>query len=243
MSRPLIAVSTPIEECPTPFGLQDCTRLAVAYTEAIYLAGGRPAVLPVTGQAPTGPLDGFAGLVLTGGGDLDPRLYGEQPDPTVYGVRPDRDAFETALYRAALDAGMPILAICRGLQLVNVLRGGTLIQQLDDEIEHWQTAPPAEPTHKVQIRPDARLAAAVGRTAVGVNSYHHQAIRDLGAGLRVTATCGDVIEGVEADDADLIGVQWHPEQMAASDDLQLAVFSSFVEESASFANRTTKETN
>lgn len=241
MSRPLIAVSAPIENLPTAFGDQDCTKLTTAYTDAVYAAGGQPVIMPVVVDPPEGLLDQFDGLVLTGGGDLDPTLYGEEPDPTVYGVRPERDAFEIALYEAAVDRGLPVLAICRGMQLINVLRGGTLIQQLEADIDHWQTGPAAEPHHKIDVVADARLAAIFSQSAVGVNSYHHQGLRELGTGLRVTATCGAVIEAVEADDVRLVAVQWHPEQMAATDAQQRALFEALVAEATASAHTEKKE--
>lgn len=237
MVRPLIAVSTPIEELTTPFGLRDCTKLAVAYTDAVYLAGGQPAILPVTEAPPADLLAGFGGLLLTGGGDLDPMLYGEEPDASVYGVRRDRDAFEIALYNEAIERGLPVLAICRGMQLVNVLRGGSLIQQIEDEVVHWQTAPSHEATHKIDVAIDSQLAEAFGQSSVGVNSYHHQGLKDLGTGLRVVATCGAVIEAVEADDAQMMAVQWHPEQMVTTDSQQLALFTSFIGAASAFANK------
>ncbi len=231
MPRPVIAVTAAAEELPTAFGLQDCTKLTTAYTEAVYAAGGQPVVLPVTVDPPSGLLARVDGLLLTGGGDLDPELYGEPPDPTVYGIRRDRDAFETALYDGAMGRGLPVLAICRGMQLVNVLRGGNLIQQLDARQNHWQTGRAHEPSHDVTTVAGSRIAEILGETAP-VTSYHHQAIRELGAGLAVTARCGEVIEAVEAADADLLAVQWHPEQMAAHDRRQLALFESFVARAA-----------
>jgi putative glutamine amidotransferase len=240
MSLPLIAVSAPIEVMPTAFGEQDCTKLTTAYTDAVYAAGGQPVVMPVVVDPPGDLLERFDALVLTGGGDLDPSLYGEAPDTSVYGVRPERDAFEIALYLEALERGLPILAICRGMQLVNVLRGGTLIQDIEDEIEHWQTIPSHEASHKIDLTPDSWLADAFSQSTVGVNSYHHQGLRALGHGLRVTATCGAVIEAVEADDARLFGVQWHPEQMAASDAKQQAMFAALVAEASGIKNASTR---
>ncbi len=242
MSRPLIAVSAPIELAPTAFGEQDCTKLTTAYTNAVYAAGGQPVVMPVVVDPPAGLLDRFDGLVLTGGGDLDPTLYGEEPDPTVYGVRPERDAFEIALYNEAVERGLPVLAICRGMQLVNVLRGGSLILDIQDEVQHWQTIPAHEASHKIDVVDDARLAGIFDQASVGVNSYHHQGLKELGAGLRVTATCGAVIEAVEADDANLVAVQWHPEQMAATDTQQAALFQALVAAADSRTNNS-KETH
>ena len=228
MSRPLIAVSAAIEELETAFGLSDCTKLTTAYTDAVYAAGGLPVILPVVDRPPTGLLDRMDGLLLTGGGDIDPALYGEEPDPTAYGIRRDRDAFEIALYRQAMESRIPVLAICRGMQLVNVLRGGTLVQQISSDVAHWQENPPDRAAHKVDLAPDSSLAAAVHGTVLAVNSYHHQGLCEIGADLRVIARCGDIVEAVEATDADLICVQWHPEQMAATDVHQRALFEAFV---------------
>lgn len=229
MTRPLIAVSAAIELLPTPFGDVDCTKLTTAYTNAVYAVGGRPVLMPVVTDPPDDMLAGFDGLLLSGGGDLDPRLYGEERDPSVYGVRPDRDAFEIALYREAVGRGIPILAICRGMQLINILRGGSLLQQITKDPRHWQDGSPSAPNHEVIVTPGSVLADVVGGAIeVQVNSYHHQCIRKLGVGLRITAVCIDVIEAVEAQDADIVAVQWHPEQMVATDHLQRALFESLV---------------
>lgn len=244
MGRPLIAVSAPIETAPTSFGEeQDCTKLTTAYTNAVYAAGGQPVVIPVVVDPPKNLLDRFDGLILTGGGDLDPTLYGEKPSPTVYGVRPERDAIEIALYQEAVARDLPVLAICRGMQLVNVLRGGSLIQQIKADIDHWQTARPADVSHKVEIVAEARLASIFSQSTVGVNSYHHQGLKDLGRGLRVTATCGVIIEAVEADDARVVAVQWHPEQMAATDAQQAVLFQAFVAEASALLTATTRRSS
>jgi putative glutamine amidotransferase len=242
MRRPLIAVSAAREELPTAFGTVDCTKLTTAYTDAVYAAGGRPLILPVVPNPPRGLLDGIDALLLTGGGDLDPDLYGESPDPSVYGIRRDRDDFEAALYHQAKALDLPVLAICRGMQLVNVLRGGTLLQQLTSERDHWQSNPASEPSHEIDVLPDAALAEALGAVRAGVNSYHHQCLRDLGSDLRVTAMCDDVIEAVEATDMDLVAVQWHPEQMASSSREQRGLFETLVRRASNASlNDTQKE--
>lgn len=230
MQRPLIAVSADIDELPTAFGNMDCTKLNAEYTNAVYAAGGQPVILPVVPEPPADLLAQMDGLLLTGGGDLDPALYGETPDPSVYGIRRDRDAFEIALYREAMALRLPILAICRGMQLINVLRGGTLLQQIQDQ---WQENPPTRPSHEITVTAGSALAEAMGQTAVAyVNSYHHQGIKDVGSGLSVTAVCGGVIEAVEATDADIVAVQWHPEHMCATDHQQRALFELFVKRAA-----------
>ncbi len=232
MGRPLIALPAPIEVLATPFGDQDCSKLATAYTNAVYAAGGQPVMLPVVTDPPTGLLARMDGLLLTGGGDISPDLYGEEPDESVYGVRRDRDDFEVALYHEAVERGLPILAVCRGMQLINLLRGGTMIQNLETEQNHWQTVPSSHASHAIDIVGDTALADVLGPAEGHVNSFHHQGLGGLGDGLRVTATCGDVIEGVEADDIDLFAVQWHPEQMAATSAAQQAIFDRLVKRAA-----------
>jgi putative glutamine amidotransferase len=225
MARPLIAVSAGREVMPTAFGDIDCTKLTAAYTDAVYNAGGQPVIVPVVDNPPQGLLDRMDGVVLSGGGDIDPVLYGEAPDPSVYGVRRDRDMFEAALYRQASALRLPVLAICRGMQLVNVLRGGSLVQQIPG---HWQDNPASRRSHRIDVDPGSALAEAAGHdSVVEVNSYHHQGIDVLGQGLSVTATCGDVIEAVEDRDTDLVAVQWHPEHMTATTH-QRALFEQFV---------------
>lgn len=232
MARPLIAVSAGMEVLPTAFGEKDCTKLTAEYTHAVYAAGGQPVILPVVVDPPAELLHRMDGLLLTGGGDLDPALYGQPPDPGVYGVRRDRDAFEIALYEQAMALGMPVLALCRGMQLINVLRGGTLLQEIPG---HWQQAPGGEPSHDIDVVPGTALADAFAGAAVGrVNSYHHQGLHELGTGLSATGMCGDVVEAVEAVDADIVAVQWHPEHMAPTDQHQHALFEAFVQRAAAF---------
>lgn len=231
MERPLIAVTAAIELLPSAFGVElDCTKLGSAYTDAIYAAGGQPVVLPVTPDPPNQLLNRMDGLLITGGGDIDPALYGEEPAPGVYGIREERDSFETQLYQEAVALGLPVLALCRGMQLINVLRGGSLHQNLESDLDHWQQYLPDYPAHKIDVIPGTTLAHSFGdEVTVSVNSYHHQGVKDLGSGLQVTAVCGDVIEAVEAVDADILAVQWHPEHLIATDPQQKALFEAFVQ--------------
>lgn len=210
MAAPLIAVTADRSLQESAFGPRESTLQVLNYSEAVVSAGGRPAMLPATETIPDDLLDGFDGLLLTGGGDLSPQLYGEMPDEKVYGVSPIRDRFETALVAEAQSRGLPILAICRGMQLINVLRGGSLIQHID---AHWQTRSSDEIEHDVAIDPSSRLAEIVGGSVMGVNSYHHQAVGTLGSSLRITARSGEVVEAFEDTDSDLIAVQWHPEHL------------------------------
>jgi len=189
------------------------------YIRAVEKAGGLPVILapgsPEESEDVLGHLDG---LVLTGGSDLDPALYGEPAHPSVNQVFRERDEFEIALCREALRQDIPLLAICRGHQVLNVARGGTLIQDIPSEIEGSANHDPErerwEPAHDVRVEPGTRLHGILGRERVEVNSFHHQAVKTLGKGLVASAwsTVDGVVEGIEVPDRRFaVGVQWHPE--------------------------------
>lgn len=221
MSRPLIGISAPRSEQDSAFGPKDSVLQVIEYADAVVAAGGRPVLLPPTASIPEDLLSRIDGLVLSGGGDLSPRLFGEEPVEASYGISEIRDAYESALVDDAAKRGIPILAICRGLQLINVLRGGTLHMDLPG---HWQTIPADQTEHEVEVAPDSQLAAAVGVAPLPVNSYHHQGIKTIGAGLRPVAFAGGYIEAFEDPDADIIAVQWHPEHLFAVCERNLALF-------------------
>ncbi|PVZ53877.1 gamma-glutamyl-gamma-aminobutyrate hydrolase family protein [Arthrobacter sp. H-02-3] len=235
MGSPLIAISAARQTVDTAFGPMPSTVQNVAYANGVLAAGGRPAILPSTADIPEDLLEGFDGLLLTGGGDIDPRLYGEDPIETVYDVCEIRDDFEIELYNQALLRGMPILATCRGMQLINVIRGGNLIQEVSPNRGHWQDGPSHEPWHSVQLEPGSELARIANQASIPVNSYHHQGLGRIGKGLRVVGREGDVVEAIEADDANLIGVQWHPEHMFEIHAAQKALFVDLVEKANAHA--------
>ncbi|RIV37958.1 gamma-glutamyl-gamma-aminobutyrate hydrolase family protein [Micromonospora radicis] len=234
MATPIIAITAERSTQNSAFGPRDSIIQVVDYAEAIVSAGGRPAILPVTETIPADLLDGFDGLLLTGGGDLSPEMYGQQPGEQVYGVSVIRDRFEAALVNDAQDRGIPILAICRGLQLINVLRGGTLVQHVTG---HWQSRPSNESDHDVSINPASRLAEITAKTTMGVNSYHHQAVDVLGDALRVAARAGAVVEAFEDPGHDLIAVQWHPEHMFRTSTDNHALFADLVNRSLTHRER------
>ena len=198
-------------------------RLSLNYARSIEGAGLTPLVVPpLTDPARVGDiLDAAGGLLLTGGEDVDPKLYGAAPHPQLGEINRTRDATELALLDAARERGMPVLAICRGIQLLNVAYGGSLYQDLPSEhpsaVKHDQPeASASSRSHEIRITPDSKLAAATGVTEMSVNSYHHQSVNRLGDGLRVTAVAPDgVIEGLEVDDENwwVLAVQWHPEDL------------------------------
>lgn len=192
-----------------------------AYVRAVIRSGGIPLILPpLIGDAHHAEvLELLDGLVLTGGEDVDPVLYGEAPHPALGEVDRLRDDFEIGLFRAAWDRRLPVLAICRGIQLVNVALGGSLWQDIPSQrpgaLTHRAPTERDVRSHQVEIAPGSRLAAALQTTRCEVNSFHHQSVRDLAPGLLVTATAPDgEIEGVEsvASDPWLLAVQWHPEE-------------------------------
>jgi putative glutamine amidotransferase len=184
--------------------------LGMTYLRAIEAAGGMPVVLPPLGDADA-LLDRLDGICLSGGPDLDPDAYGAVDRHAELGpTEPDLDTFELALARAADERGTPLLGICRGAQALNVARGGTLHQHLPG---HRQTEPATATTHGVHVVEGSRLATLVGVRPLRVNSFHHQAIAVLGAGLRAVAHAADgTIEAVEAPGSRfVVAVQWHAE--------------------------------
>lgn len=183
-------------------------------------------------------LDRVDGLILSGGGDVEPGTYGEEAHDTVYGVESTRDSFEFALVREAMARQMPTLAICRGSQVLNVALGGTLhvdIQHgIDGAHDHYLNGDPVYETPvTVTLDGGSKLANVCGATLAGVNSIHHQSVNRLGEGLRAVAMSEDgVIEALEHEDPDwpLLAVQWHPEFLSEkADQFALAIFESFIE--------------
>lgn len=210
------------------------------YLDAVLRAGGEPLTLSpreLRHDEALQLLKGFGALVLMGGADVDPHLYGQQRQPHVYGVNPEQDHFEMALVHAAIEMKLPTLAVCRGIQLVNVALGGTLIQHIGDIPGVVQHAPGKFPAgqdyalHDVDISPRTKLAKAVGATKVNVASFHHQGIDVVGKGLKVVARSADgLVEGLEHTGRDqwLIGVQWHPEDTASTDPHQQNLYDALI---------------
>jgi putative glutamine amidotransferase len=201
-------------------------RLNTAYVAALESAGLVPVIIPpLSDPARAGDVLAAAdGLLLSGGGDVNPGLYGESLHPNANPPDDDRDATEIALVTKARAEGIPTLAICRGIQTVNVALGGSLLQdipsQLDTDILHDAREGRKSRTHEVILEPGSRLSVAAGATRITVNSLHHQAVARLAPGLRATGHAPDgIIEGIESDgEWWMIGVQWHPEEMLEAED-------------------------
>lgn len=212
------------------------------YVRAVEKAGGLPVALAPVSEALVAPLlDALDGLILSGGSDLDPALFGAQPHPKLGRVVRERDDFELALTRQALARDLPILAICRGHQVLNVAMGGTLIQDIASE---WKGSAGHDYdsrrqrrllAHEVRILPGTRLREILGKDAVAVNSLHHQAVKELGTGLVVSGLASEdrIIEAVEKPPARFVlGVQWHPESFWNQSDSFQTLFEALVRASA-----------
>jgi gamma-glutamyl-gamma-aminobutyrate hydrolase PuuD len=214
MSRPLIGITTYVT--PARWGSWDTQAVLVpaAYVQAIEEAGGRPLLIPPSDAGVDETLDAVHGLLFSGGSDLDPDLYDQEPHDETFGIVPERDRAELALLEAALARDLPVLAVCRGSQVLNIARGGDLVQHLPDLVgddKHKHT-PGTFAEHDVTLEPGTRLADLLGHRAP-VKSHHHQGFGRVGAGLRVAAHAEDgTIEAVEDPSHRFaLGVLWHPE--------------------------------
>ncbi len=221
VTRPVIGVSAYAERARWAAWDMPASVVPQRYLDKVLSGGGVPVILPATPGVP-GFLPRLDGLLLVGGGDVDPVRYGAVPHPRTGRIVPARDVAELAMLREALRLRIPILGVCRGLQLLNTVLGGTLHQHVPDVVGHEGHAhgDATFARHAVHVQPGSRLARVLPRTSLDVMSLHHQAIDRLGAGLRATAWSDDgLIEAVELDAHPYtVGVQWHPE---AGEDVSL----------------------
>ncbi len=219
------------------------------YSAAVAAAGGLPVIIPCVAGGSGEPDAGDAalvaatvarldGLLLTGGRDIDPRHYGEEPRQKLGEVDAAKDALELAAIRAARAVGVPMLGVCRGIQTLAVAFGGALYQDLASEvggaIRHEQGLDKRMTSHRVQVEPGTRLASVLGSAGpLWVNSYHHQAVKRVPEGFRVAARAADgVVEAIEAEDARhgwVLGVQWHPEGLWRRDEAARRLFAALIE--------------
>ena len=237
MRQPIIAIAAN----QLPAGNPDFLGNPITYTPqgfvtAVQQAGGLPLVLPIGAPSTAAAYIAQVDKLLLGGGqDVDPLLYGEEPHPKLKATNRARDLFEQALIEAALEQHKPIFAVCRGMQLLNVTLGGNLFQDLslytDWTVRHDQVGtPPTHASHSIQVTPDSLLHELVGET-YQVNSYHHQGIKRLSKDLKVTARSYDqVVEAVEWIDESqrVLGLQWHPELTFGAQSKEFKLFDYFV---------------
>jgi len=223
--KPVSACTVAVTASIRPDGDTSRVRLTAAYVTALESAGLIPLIVPPLSRdrAAAAVLDSVSGLVLTGGEDVDPARYGEERHKKVRSVNAARDATEATLVEEARARGMPVLAICRGIQILNVALGGTLVQdiasQCETDISHDEEGHRDTRSHEITIEPGSLIAKAIGTERCTVNSFHHQSVKRVAEGMRVTARAPDgIIEGLESTDEDwwVMAVQWHPEEMTNS---------------------------
>lgn len=219
----------------TTYGNADDNRFALpaAYIDAVRRAGGIPVLIPPGESRWRTVAEALDGLILTGGGDIDPQRYGGRRHETNYGIDLERDALEIELGRWVMECGLPTLGICRGAQVLNVARGGKLIEHIPDEVGEGvlHRAPPREPiVHAVRLAAGSLLASIFGCEQFEATSWHHQALRGVADGFQAVGHAPDgTIEAIElVSHPWLVAVQWHPELTAASDPLQQKLFDAMV---------------
>ena len=211
MAKPLIGITTYVEEASWGHWRLDAALVPYDYVRAVERAGGRALLVPPDDDGIEEVLDALDGLVFSGGNDMSPESYGAEADPATNGTNPARDRGELALLTAALERDLPVLAICRGIEVLNVLRGGDLVQHLPDVVGHEEhrTVLGEFSEHAVKVDPESRIGEVRGP----VKSHHHQALGRIGGGLREVAWAEDgIVEAVEDPEKPfLVGVLWHPE--------------------------------
>lgn len=242
--KPLIGITPSLGTDTMAHGTFDRFSLSRTYTDAIDAAGGIPVILPVSGRNAEVIFDRIDGLLLSGGGDVNPARFNETVvHPKTYGVSDERDAFEMAAFRAAAERDLPALCICRGIQVMTVAQGGTLHQHIPDDVpnaighrqhEHGRTRDEVGHTVSVAAGPHL-LRSILDKNEVEVNSFHHQAVAVPGNLLEVLAISSDgVIEALAHTGMRFgLGVQWHPEMLATTHADHAALFGAFIAASTS----------
>lgn len=231
--RPVVGITTYVTPAAWGYWELEAALIPADYVHAVERAGGRPMLIPPSSEGIDETLDAVDAIIFSGGSDLDPETYGEQPHPETFGVHPERDAAELALLTRALERDMPVLGICRGIQVLNVARGGDLNQHVPDLVgndRHKHNPPGIFSDHDVKIEAGTKLASLFG-DETDVKSHHHQGIRRLGEGLVESAHADDgTIEAIEDPTKRFaLGVLWHPE---AGEDLKL--FEALVEQAREY---------
>ena len=235
MKKPIIGISASMiyEEKDQLFLGDKYSCVAYSYIDAVYKSWGIPITLPILKDVSAIREQ----VKLLGGRDVDPHFYGEEPLEKLEAIFPERDVHEMALIKAAIDLKKPILAICRGMQILNVTYGGTLYQDISyapgEHIKHYQIGSPYQATHSIKIDKNSILFKMADKSEIErVNSFHHQALKQVAKGLKVVATAPDgIIEAVEAEDEDgtfVMGVQFHPEMMFDKSTFIRGMFKRFI---------------
>lgn len=226
IARPVIGITAAWERARWSHWNRDADVLAADYADAVVAAGGSPVLLPARAGVTPNAVTRLDGVLLSGGPDVDPSLYGEDPHAQTHASHPDRDTSELAVLATAIVSGIPVLAVCRGAQLLNVWAGGTLDQHLPDRAgrsDHGADGVFASTS--VEVRPGSRIGSLLGSSTT-VHCHHHQAVAQLAPGLEAVAWAADgTVEAVELRDSPfVVGVQWHPEEEGTS-----ALFDGLVE--------------
>jgi putative glutamine amidotransferase len=230
--KPIIGITSNIRE-------EKLLTTGLSNIRAILNAGGIPIVLPnVTDEAVADQIaQSIQGLLVTGGGDIDPTFFDEEPLPSLGEVCPDRDIFELMIIKKMLELDKPVLGICRGCQMINVAAGGSLFQDIYSQhreklLQHAQKAPRTHMSHFVEVVETSLLYQIVGSTRFKVNSFHHQAVKSTPTDFEITAHAADgIVEAFESKrHRFVVGVQWHPENLAGQNDIHsLKLFRALVE--------------
>lgn len=238
MKKPVIGIGTDIDVTP---GERDRAYVYTTYVESLRRAGAIPLLIPPQPENAAEIVSELDGIVLAGGEDCDPSLYGEEPHPTVEPMDERRQQNDVTLARVARERGIPTLGICLGVQVMNVAAGGTLVQDIDSQmqtgIEH-ASDPSDRARHDVTIESGTKLSKILPARQLNVNSSHHQAIKTIGDGLKVTAQAPDgIVEGLEDPRHPFyLGVQWHPEDMPGETSAS-ALFGAFVEAARRYSEK------
>jgi len=228
--KPIIGITTDVRD-------NGENVLKNTYVQAVIRAGGLPMIVPVGLEEDVEQLIAILdGLILSGGNDINPMLFNEEPHEYLGEVSPSRDSIELELARRMLKTGKPILGICRGMQVLNVAVGGSVYQDLHKQndgpiLQHIQKAPNTHPSHYVQVEIGSLLESIAGSERIQVNSYHHQSVKDVPAVFKVTGVASDgIVEAFESNDEKFVlGVQWHPEALStAGDVVSLRIFEKFI---------------
>jgi len=233
-SKPVIGISSSVVD----HGDIPSVHVHEKYISSVIQAGGVPIVIPLgDDEVARIIVSKCDGIILSGGEDVDPHSYGEDPDPKLRKTNGARDEMELSVVKYAKEHKKPLFGICRGIAMLNAALGGTVIQDIEkndaDAIMHYQKADRPNPTHEITVIEGSKLEGILGSTTVRVNSMHHQAVGELAPNVKAAAKSSDgVVEAIEGTDTEwyVLAVQWHPEEMAAEDEAMHKLFKTFVDE-------------